>query len=337
MPRAEILRKDLQTEVVWQMLESARLSSSEVGALLDRALDPDHWRHFDPRLTVCATGRHDVDEAHSLDSSEVRRLADKLAIEGYFHTDPVLPLSLIQKMQDCVAQLRGEGWPPVFAFVYDEFWTAVRTASLGQLLSAVLGRGYKQNSIVWTYYVAPRKRSAGWTPHADGGGEQRLTVWIPLTDATLENGCMYVIPRDLVPDSLPTDYNTYETIKKIELGRLLQCCQALPARAGSMLGWDHNLIHWGSMSHGSTTPRVSIGVEFLATHVTPSDYERPLLDSASLPTFPQRLHMIAKGILEYKKFEPLMVRYGELAERLMSRCREDTGIRTGDTDTADVG
>src|SRR5207249_8180516 len=99
----------------------------------------------------------------------------------------------------------------------DEFWTIARTQSLKRLLTALLGSGYVQDSVVWTYYVIPRRGSAGWPPHVDGNGEQRVTVWIPLSDSTLENGCMHVVPRNLVPDSLPADFKRWDSIKKDEI------------------------------------------------------------------------------------------------------------------------
>jgi len=176
---------------------------------------------------------------------------------------------------------------------------------------------------LWTYYLIPRRGSAGWPPHIDGNGEQRVTIWIPLTDSTLENGCIYVIPRNLAPPSLPADFRRWDSIKKSELNKVLQSCRALPARAGAILGWDHSLIHWGSVSHGSTTTRISIAVEFLGAGVSPMDSERPLVEGSSLPAFPKRLYIIGKCILAYRKFEPLMSRYGVFAEELMALCREN--------------
>jgi hypothetical protein len=186
--------KDVQAEAVRQMLESARLPSTEVDALLNKATDSDYWRHFCPTLSVGTSSWREVREECPLDSSEIAQLVEKLGTEGYFRTKAILPIPLIHKMRACVEQLRSQSWPPVFAFVFDEFWAILRTASLERLVSAFLGEGYKQTSALWTYYVSARKGSTGWAPHVDGSGDQRLSVWIPLTDATLDNGCIYVIP-----------------------------------------------------------------------------------------------------------------------------------------------
>lgn len=310
-------------DVARQMFESAQLSGAELESALARARDPDYWRHRDPSLGLGTRDCRSLDETRPLDADEIAKLTAKLTAHGYFYAEPMLPVSLMQGMRAGVERLRLEHWPPVFAFIYDEFWSVVRTASLRRLLSECLGPGYRQDSHMWTYYVAPRGGATGWPPHIDAGGEQRLTVWIPLTDATVENGCIYVIPRNLVPSSLPADSRVWKTVNRLELDRLLQSTRALPAAAGSIAGWDHHLFHWGSTSHGSTTPRVSIAVEFVGAGISPTRSERPLLDPASMPTFTQRLYVIGKAILEYRKFEPSMARYSGFAKRLVAHCAEE--------------
>ena len=311
------MNADVSHRIALQLLESARLRDAEIHALLHRALDPDYWRSLSPGPSL--EGR--FSETESLDAADVTSIGRSFAAGGYFKTEPVFPIELIGWMKECVECLRREKWPLVFAFVYEEFWTIARTESFKRLLTALLGSGYSQTSGVWTYYVIPRRGSAGWPPHIDANGEQRVTVWIPLTDSTLENGCMYVIPRNSVPDSLPADYTKWDHINKKELETILQCSRALPARAGSILGWDHSLIHWGSVSHGSPAPRISIAVEFLGAKATAIKQEHPLVGGSSLPAFATRLYIVAKCILAYRKFEPLMSRYADFAEQLMALCR----------------
>lgn len=314
--------KDVQAQAVRQMLESARLPDTAVDALLSEATDPEYWRHFCPALSVGQSSSRDVCEETALDSAEIAELTEKLRAEGYFRTRAMLPSPLIHKMRACVEQLRARSWPLVFSFVFDEFWAILRTASLERLVSAFLDQGYLQTAAIWTYYVSPRKGSTGWAPHVDGSGEQRLSVWLPLTDATLDNGCMYVIPRNLVPESLAEDYREWGSIEKSELSRLLQGSRALPAEAGCVLGWDQNLIHWGSVSSGSTIPRISIAAEFIAARAKPHRSELPLLDTMSLPTFEQRLYSIGRSMSDYNRFEPLMNRFAEVAQRLMAKYKQ---------------
>jgi hypothetical protein len=124
----------------------------------------------------------------------------------------------------------------VFSFVYDQFWAAPWAPSIGDLALKYLGQGYRQNPNLWTYYVAPQKGAGGWPPHTDSGRVDRLTVWIPLTDTSVDNGCIYVIPRDRMPACLPQDFHAITAVNWQELTGLLHSVRALPARAASALG-----------------------------------------------------------------------------------------------------
>ena len=224
----------------------------------------------------------------------------------------------LRQMRLAIERLRAEGWPSVFTYIYDEFWLVSRTPSLLGLLSGFLGNGCRQNSLVWTFYIPPTRGAQGWEPHSDSGGDKsRLTVWIPLTNATLENGCMYVIPRDRLPENLRGEYRKLGDVTKAQLGWLLQSTRALPSPAGAYLGWNHELIHWGSVSTGTEDPRISTAMEFLGSDVVPREDELPLFDPlAPPPPFGERLRTIGKGLLAYKKNEPSKARYAELGRVL---------------------
>jgi len=220
-----------------------------------------------------------------------------------------------------IERLRDTGWPPVFSFVYDEFWDVVRTPSLHKLVSRFLGEGYEQNSLMWTYYVVQAKGASGWPPHTDSKGrDTRLTVWVPLSDATVENGCIYVIPSDQVPPGVQPNYRDIETVTKDQLSQFLRAARALPAVAGTLMGWHHELVHWGSSATGDAAPRISIAVEFCGPTATLRKEEEPLFSPSHSPSFTERIQAISKGILGYAKFEPLMTRF----ETLSVRMREET-------------
>jgi Phytanoyl-CoA dioxygenase (PhyH) len=327
------LDKDVRASEVLQMLKEVRLTGPKMTSLLERALDADYWRRLNPDFEICGTREKHLLEAQSISDSEAESVAAKFRIEGYFRTAPILSAEVAEKLCISVERLRVENWPPVFSFVYDAFWSVFRTPSLEGLLSVVLGPDFKQNSLIWTYYVSPRQESAGWRPHVDAGGSERVTIWIPLTDASVDNGCINVIPRNLVPDSLPDNFMQWQGVTTNELGQLLQVSRALPADAGSLLGWHHGLIHWGSRSHGtSTTPRISIAGEFLGNPAIPHRSELPLLNRMILPTFEQRVHMIGKAIIEYAKFEPLMLVHEELAKALIAQY----DVTSADSDSGTV-
>jgi len=302
---------------VLQLLQSAALPAQRVEVLLGRARDPNYWRALNPDLSVEGDSTAEELEGVPLSSEQLAKQIQKIHREGYFQTGPVLEPLAVKRMLACIEKVQTEGWPPVFSFVYDAFWQVAKTPSMVRLVSGFLGPDYRQNVIIWTYYVAPVSGASGWQPHFDSSeGSSRLTVWIPLTDATIENGCMYVIPCDRMPPTLPTAYADFSAVTREEVGQLLQAVKALPAPAGALLGWHHQLIHWGSTSSGHTRPRISIAVVFIAGGSEPKDTELPLLDPVRLPPFPERLRMIGRAIGAYKEYEPLMHRYAGLGKNL---------------------
>lgn len=299
---------------VLELLQSNCLSAREVDSLFEKCIDMTYWRRLNPDLTV--EGEADCLEAEPLSPDDVAKKVAGIHRRGYFRTHPILDLRTVGRMRACVEGMRAERWPPVFSFVYDQFWQSVRTPSLARLIAGFLGDRYSQNSKIWTYYVAGRG-ARGWRPHDDSGdAASRLTVWVALSDANVENGCIYVIPHDLVPETIPRSYDAITSLNRGDLDVLLQAARALPAPAGAFLGWNHQLIHWGSWSSGETMPRISFAVEFIAESQRPWKRELPLLEMHCLPPFNERLRAIGKAIVDYRRFELPVWRYTGLAARL---------------------
>jgi hypothetical protein len=316
------MRKAVAGALALEMLKQTRLSAGQVASRLQLARSLDYWEQLNPALSVGQLRGVGVRETRAIDPRRRNELAARLAADGYFQADDLLPAVTLGRMCRAVEALRRAGWPSVFAFVYDQFWQVTRVPSLVRLLSAVLGRGYRQIPHVWCFYVPAHLGAAGWPPHVDGGGQSnsrnRLVVWVPLTDATLDNGCMYVIPRGRVAEGYCRRFLEGEAIPAQDAQALLQACRALPARAGTVLGWDFELLHWGSICGDPRKPRVSLSVELLGEAAEPAPNEFPLIDAqADLPPFAQRLRVIARAVLDYLRFEPLMIRYLDLAERLL--------------------
>ena len=292
------------------------LSPAEVDAYTRNALDQNYWRRLNPRLSI-GVESDTVLYTNRIEQSAVAAHAGQFQREGYFQTAPALDSALVGWLRGAVETLRDEQWPPVFSFVYDEFWQIVRTPPIVRLLSSILGPGYRQNSLIWTFYVPSVKGARGWEPHADGSvPEPRVTVWVPFTDATLDNGCMYVIPLDRLQDDLRRPYADFNNVTNLELTRLLHNARAVPSPAGAYVGWNHELIHWGSVSSGVGDPRISIAVEFVGGDLAPRPDEEPLFDALAVPSFLDRIRAIGKALLTYRRYEPSFNRYAELGRRL---------------------
>jgi hypothetical protein len=212
--------------------------------------------------------------------------------------------------------MAAEGWPPVFAWVFDAYWRCARLPRLARILESQLGAGYRQIPHIWTHVVPAVEGSSGWPPHFDGFAGGRASVWVALTDATLENGCIHLVPPRLLPAAF-REAKVGGTLATADVVQALRSVRALPARAGTALGWRFDVYHWGGSCVRSSSARRAISLEFVAPNQTPASDETPLISlKGPLPDFDTRLQLIARAILAYEKFEPGLVRLRPVAEAL---------------------
>jgi hypothetical protein len=275
----------------------------------DEVADPGYWTGMCPEMTIGGNAAPERPDRLRSDPEAFRR-------DGYFIEPAVLPDARTAALVGAIEQLRAHGWHPLFAFVFDEFWALAWTGGVRNIAEALLGPGSKLIPAVAVHYVDVGG-SRGWTPHTDGFEfDHRLTTWVPLTDATLTNGCIYVVPRsEEVADAL-TRFNKAETTRD-DAVTLLQHARALPAPAGSVLGWAFDVLHWGSVSLGAPTPRVSVAYEWLGPDGSPAEHELPLVDlDDGLPSMGERLDLIARSILSYDRFDSALLPFEELAKKL---------------------
>ena len=307
-----------------QELRSRALSATpELDIQATNALDPKYWRTLNPRMKVCGPDICETQENANLDPYVVERPLHMLSTLGYFQTLPLARNLSIEKMTTCLQVTQSTNWHPVFVFVYDEFWSAFRGSAMVRFLTGALGENYGQLPYLWGHSVPAN--SKGWRPHVDGpSSSTKLTVWLALSDATLENGCMYVIPRNAETEKISDEFATLKSIDRDDARKLFQNVRALPAPAGSYLGWRPDLIHWGSKSDPLATTRLSVSVEFAIRSSDPLVDKGKLIDAhpaAPLPSFYTRLRLIANAIRNYEVFDPGVIRYIPLAEQIISRLK----------------
>jgi len=309
------------------LLSRLDMAPSRVESLARQALSRDYWRALNPQLALeTATARQM--EASEVTLQQVDDCLAGLGEEGYFQLPRLLAPDVVQQMRIAIENLGAHEWLPVFSFVYDEFWQMSRGAAVTHLLTRALGEGYLQRPGIWTHRVLPARGSSGWPPHVDSHGKGHisghLSLWFPFSDATLENGCMYVIPRDLVNPEIAEHFAELNTVTAADLRALLQRARALPAPAGAVMGWDFNVIHWGSTALGGGEPRISVAIEFVAAadaHLYPRTVAFEV--SGPLPSFTERLRMVAVSILDYANQETLAARFVPVAERILQEVAVD--------------
>jgi hypothetical protein len=280
-----------------------------------RAASIDFWRKLCPALTIQG-GR----PRPSFSLGDARVLYDRLRYEGYVNVPGVLPESEHTPLRDCIRTLHDQQIPLAFAFVYDELWQAFQGVS--EFLQVALGKGYLALPDFWVWHVPPSEQSKGWAPHRDrvqptldrDNAPHSLTVWLPFSDATPLNGCIYVLPAHLderfkrrVWDG--ADNNEVKDPQNV---------RALPATAGSLLAWNQAVLHWGGRaSRLAETPRTSAAFEFQRGDKPP--FNQPLLDPNEIPDFSKRLGLVGKQVLQYQHMYPLTPSVEAIATELRDR------------------
>jgi hypothetical protein len=109
-------------------------------------------------------------------------------------------------------QLRAAGVGPFFIWMFDEPWRLLR--SFWSEAEALLGGAcvleptfaayhlnpkqatQAQGKYVGTNFGLPHRDYTFTDSHAANGTPKILTMWVPVTAVTSENGCMYVVPKE---------------------------------------------------------------------------------------------------------------------------------------------
>jgi hypothetical protein len=228
----------------------------------EHVLDESYWKTLNPDLHITTFPFSASALLSDTNASLVDRCTSRMIKDGYFDAPSIIPREKAERFAAVVTRLSQLNVPPVFAFVYDEFWQLFY--QIDPVLRSLLGDDYKMLPLdIWGWRVG--MDSAGWAPHRDmltkdsvreNKKPRVINVWIPLTDATPLNSCMYVLPAHLdpnIPDQLE-DGSRYRITS-------FQNIRAVPAVAGSALGWNTQVMHWGGRSsEWADQPRISVAI-----------------------------------------------------------------------------
>lgn len=308
-----------------EMLRGFSANDDELRQKYGMATDSGYWLGLFPECSIGTDAEPAIvwDAPVEATEAQVDYAVDNYRKQGWLSLPGALSTTRLEKMRCCVEAIRRAGWPPVFSYVYDDFWTLGRSRALQKLLTHLLSPEYVTLPRMWTHFVYPAEGNAGWQPHIDDGGEERIiSLWMPLSEATLANGCMYVVRRNEATEGISSKFGEGATFSNRQVDILLQSVRALPASPGDVLCWDEHVIHWGSMAEPEegNQPRISIALEF-STPDIPINAATPFVipNEGPLPAFRARLESISQAILNYRRFEILIERFVPLAEKILAQ------------------
>jgi hypothetical protein len=270
--------------------------------------DPDFWRAALPMLTV-----------EGARPTEAKLTPDAIALahrmireDGFLRVPEAVTGDTLDRIRTGMATLVEQGWPVPFVFLFEEPWQVLE--ALRPLLASFLGDDYLRLAGFWAWWLAPNGRAKGWNPHRDSplrsvhadGALDIMTLWVAVTDATPENGCIYFVPASRDP--------SYDGDLRNAVVADPSTIRALPARAGTVLGWTQQLLHWGGRSSAwAEGPRASFSMEFQRSAVPLRNDPIP----QAVPPFRERARWVGKQIHGYAHMEPPSPELERLAARLI--------------------
>jgi Phytanoyl-CoA dioxygenase (PhyH) len=226
-------------------------------------------------------------------------LAEALASEAYVELAPCVPPALVARCRAAVEVTVARGAPAVAALVFDAPWELF--AALAAVGRAALGEDVRLLPSFWVWHLG--QTGKGWEPHRDrprraftaDGRIASMTIWAPLTDATLRNGCIHCVPA-----YWDWEYRNPDAGAHVPT---MQHLRALPVPAGAVLGWTHALLHWGAAAAPDAPPRISASFELIRASA-PTDV--PVTHPPGwVPTLDERVTLIDGLVRRYRHMHEL--------------------------------
>lgn len=291
------------------LIEQDLFKSKSAADLVRVAKDPEYWAGLAAEEGWLIEGG-DFGEMGELDASKAEDtdpLKDAISRHGFFKAEGVLAQKNMAALCALAEGIRDRGWPRIFALLFPLFWETLRTPALLRLLKGIFGPGVVQLPGMWIHHVPSLAGSRGWEPHVDvnqpshtckNGGPDRLSIWIALTNATLDNGCMFAVSKKSAPESIR--FHGQQSFSAAQVIELLHAATPLPVGAGGVLGWAYDTLHWGGIANGEgNMPRLALSLEFMNGDAERKKGERPLLAPGEIPDFSQRLFLVGRNLRAY--------------------------------------
>jgi hypothetical protein len=266
---------------------------------------PEWWRQEFRDLSISSEAFRPAQIAVDALKDAGRSIFDR----GYSKGRQTALLENAAPLAKAAGRLAEMNLPITFLFLFDQAWQSFY--SIHDLLAHVLGADYNMLPAFWAWHIGPG--GSGWAPHRDrgrrslapDGSPRSITLWIPISEASLENSCIHILPS-----AHDRTYNTEnESIHDAAWAQAV----SLPAIPGDFLCWNQALLHWGSKAGPcSTGPRVSMSAEFQCGDDPP--FDRPVIQPLASITFDERLLLVAVQMLRYQHMYALSPELKKMAE-----------------------
>lgn len=227
--------------------------------------DPDFWRRLNPHLTISEDPMEPRVRPLDFPSEQAEFHAQFMQEEGYLQTPPVFDAAELEPLRLAVERVVAEDLPSGMVWLYDECYMFM--ARIASILEPMLGPSpILLPKDFWMFYVPPgsvgRTGFGAYGLHRDyyvdpgfveGKRPSVVNAWIPFTDVTTLDSCMYVVH----PDGDPDFWTLKQEIRRDEL--TLTDIRALPTPAGGVIAFSSRVTHWGSRSsRHAKGPRIAL-------------------------------------------------------------------------------
>lgn len=252
----------------------------------------EFWRRLAPDLTISDAQPVSVT---AIDAARRAKLRLKLVNDGYAKVPSMNARPVHGKIADAMDRIAKAGLPTAFIGVYDEVWSlladlqpAMDTIFDGH--AALVPNFWANHSVDMTAGFGATRRRGGNGVFKDGT-PKNVSVWMPLTPATPDNGCLYVVPAG-------QDRN-YGKPERADAS--LPGIRALPAKPGEALIWTGETYHWQARPERNNDdgPLMSLTWEFQHSETEP--LEGLLLTSYPYMPFETRLGLLARQMPKHFK------------------------------------
>lgn len=253
---------------------------------------PEFWRRLAPELTIS-----DVQSVQprlrnvAMGQAERRRLIN----DGFIHQRQPGIEAPWSKIATALERIVATGFPAAFIGVYDEVWSIA--AQMAPVMDGLFNGKAALVPDFWASHTgsgdagaAAGRRRGGAALFRDGSPKS-VSLWVPLTDATPENGCVYLVPAG-------QDRN-YGKADATRADAPLTGIRALPAKAGDALIWTGETYHWrGRPARDNPDgPLASLAFEFQSRDC--GAFEGLIIDSYPYVPFETRLGLLARQMPRY--------------------------------------